>query len=101
MTIEPWVAAMPGAGHDHSWAVDMDEVTACCPDLNPALAGTGIRCPGDPSAEVAAHLAADPARAHATPLRRPDLIERDAMVATLRTAAGGSSTLSLSRRSRR
>jgi hypothetical protein len=34
--------------HDHSWAEDMDEVRACCPDYNPGLAGTGIRCPGDP-----------------------------------------------------
>jgi hypothetical protein len=35
------------AGHDHSWAEDVDEVRACCPDFNPGLAGTGIRCPGD------------------------------------------------------
>ena len=35
------------AGHDHSWAEDMDEVRACCPSHNPLLAATGIRCPGE------------------------------------------------------
>jgi hypothetical protein len=36
--------------HDHSWAQDMEEVAANCPDYNPDLKGTGIRCPGDPAA---------------------------------------------------
>lgn len=44
----------PAAAHDHSWAEDMDEVEALCPDHNPALAGTGIRCPGDPAARYEA-----------------------------------------------
>jgi hypothetical protein len=39
------------AGHDHSWAEDMDEVRACCPGFNPGLAGTGIRCPGETERE--------------------------------------------------
>lgn len=38
----------PGNNHDHSWAEDISEVRACCPDYNPDLAGTGIRCPGAP-----------------------------------------------------
>lgn len=46
--------------HDHSWAEDMDEVRACCPDYNPLLAGTGIRCPGDPAARHEAGTTTDP-----------------------------------------
>ena len=41
-----------GAAHDHSWAEDMDEVRAVCPDFNPLLAGTGICCPGEPDGEA-------------------------------------------------
>ncbi|MCW2929962.1 MAG: hypothetical protein JWM19_924 [Actinomycetia bacterium] len=44
-------AASSGSSHDHSWAASMDEVRACCPDHNPALAETGTRCPGDPRGE--------------------------------------------------
>jgi hypothetical protein len=44
------VSRKPGEGHDHSWAEDMDDVRAGCPDYNARLAGTGIRCPGDPAA---------------------------------------------------
>lgn len=43
------VGRKPGEGHDHSWAADVGEATALCPDLNPRLKGTGIRCPGDPA----------------------------------------------------
>jgi hypothetical protein len=48
----------PGDRHDHSWAEDAEEAWACCPDLNPGLAGTGIRCPGDPEAELRDEIAA-------------------------------------------
>jgi hypothetical protein len=33
--------------HDHSWAEDMSEVQAFCPDHNTEVAKAGIRCPGD------------------------------------------------------
>lgn len=36
------------AAHDHSWAEDISEVQALCPDHNPAIPD-GIRCPGDPA----------------------------------------------------
>lgn len=45
------------AGHDHSWAEDMGEVRALCPDLNPELATLGIRCPGDTAGDPVAEQA--------------------------------------------
>lgn len=61
----------PGDGHDHSWAEGVEEARACCPDLNPGLAGTGIRCPGasgglplaDGTIQALAHLLAGTLRA--------------------------------------
>jgi hypothetical protein len=41
-----------GAAHDHSWAADVEEVAANCPDFNPGLKGTGIRCPGEAGKET-------------------------------------------------